>query len=209
MAQPVTKKKSSNTKVILILGAVIVAIAGLAFAALAGLAALDDTPELASGDLKWASYRQPDGHFQLQLPGEAEVSTIEVPSGFGNTTDLEVVGVNGIDFVASVWTYPEAVQSGMTFADIPFSEDGAVEGAAANGFKNGKVVSHKTLEATGSTQMDLEMQGTVDKDDAIMLSRLIIVGTNMFEVTLSGPTEHRDALLDAHAKMTESFKSPA
>ncbi|HTN99363.1 MAG TPA: hypothetical protein VL068_01705 [Microthrixaceae bacterium] len=201
--------KSSTGKVLLILGAVVVGLVGLAGLGIGALAFLADTPEIASGDITWSDYADAGGKFQIEMPGEAQVSTVEMPNGIGGKIDTEVVNVFGADFQASLTSGLGSVADGMTLADLPFSPDGAVRGAEANGFLDAKMVSHNIVDGSGDNQMDIEMNGMVDGEAAVMISRLVVVGSDIYEISIAGQLDQRAELLKVHGRMADSFTSPS
>ncbi len=206
---PPAKKKSSATKVLLMLGAIVVVVGGLAVLAFGAVSFLADPTEIASEDLAWEEYRAPDGRFRLEMPGEVEESTVEVPNGIGGKSEMLAINVFGADFVATVTTYEGAIEAGLTFADLPFSPDSALRGAAANGFKDGEMVEHTILAEHANNQMQVEISGRVDGEQAVMISRLVIAGTELYEVSIAGVSEERANLLEAHDRMAASFVAPA
>ncbi len=197
--------KASTGRALLILGAVVVGLVAISALGIGAMVLLADSTEVSSGSLSWENYQDPDGRFQLEMPGKAVSSTIEMPTAVGGRTEMDVVNVFGSDFVATVNADVGTVAEGLTFADIPFSADGAVRGAETTGFLDGEVVSHEILEGRGDTQLEMEMTGVVAGEPAVMISRLVLIGPSLYEISLAGQRDQRDELIEIHERMAESF----
>jgi hypothetical protein len=197
----------SAGKVVAIVAAVsvlgLLALGGLAIAAVTFLGTTD---EVVADELYWQEYDDPAGRFTVDLPGVPTTDMIDVPAAFGGTTDLEMLNVTGDGFGASISINPGLVADGMTFADLPFSASGAERGAESMGFLEATLVEHQVVEGTGDTQMDAEMRGTVDGEPAVMLSRVVLAGADVYEVAVAGPEAQRDELVTIWERLSSSFE---
>ncbi len=168
---------------------------------------VDPTSTIQPDELSWERYDDADGRFTVDLPGSPQVDTLEVPDGMGGTADGETISVGAVNYQASIGILPDGIPDGMTFDEIPFSPTGAERGAAANGLSDAALVSHGVVEGTGATEMDLELRGTVDGDDGVLLSRLVLVGPDIYEISVAGPVGQRDTLLDMQERIVSSFST--
>lgn len=188
-----------------VLGVIVVA-----FLCIGVVTLLGRTPTpVAADQLLWQSYRHPEGAFRVEVPGVPQLETVPAPAELGATTSVEVVSVSAEDFYASVGTFPGMVADGMTFAQVPFSAEGAAQGAASNGFEDARVVSHQVVPGSGDLQLQMELQGTVDAEAAVMLSRLVLVGPDLYELSVLGPADQRGELLEIQERIAATFQAPA
>lgn len=204
-----TKQRMGRGRVALIVVASTVAVmVGLAVVSIGVVSVLGRTSEVAADDVMWRAYVDPAGRFQIDLPGEPTSDTVEVAAGAG-TIDVEALNVPNSAFVASVGLNKSVVTDGMTFAEIPFSPEGAARGVESTGFDDAEVVQHAVIEGSDDTAMGLVIHGTVDGEPAVMLTRVVVVGPDLYEIAVAGPRDQRDELAKIHDRMTASFTAPA
>lgn len=196
--------------------------AALAFMGLLGLVALItllgstvETPALRSGDvevhadeLEWEHFEDPAGRFAVDLPGVGVANERTLPGAFGAEVHLEMVTVADPSFQATVGRYAEQVPAGTTFDQLPFSTGAAERMVAAGGFEDAQIVEQHLVDGTGGAAMEFEMTGRVDGEPAVLLSRLVVAGPDLYELNVAGPEEHRSELLEIHDRLTSTFVVP-
>ena len=202
------KNKWSTTKVLVIVGVLcLVPILGGIGLFLLG-SAVDDQlsrAELVADELPWKSHEDPDGLYTLDMPGRVDVDTVEMPEGFGMASSLDAATVSDRDFGASVTRTPDVVPAGQTFAGLPFSTTAAERAVSELGIIDDAEVVDRTAVGTDDLHMQLEVHGTVQGEPAVLWSRLVIVGTDLYELNTVGSLDDRDELAAIVERMASTF----
>lgn len=196
---------------VVVVGVVLVAFAGVAGLSLIGTTVEPPAPgevELRSAELDWRAYEDPAGSFAVDLPGEPVVERMDVPGTFGSEVPYEAVTVSDPTFRVVVGRYPGAVPMGATFDDVPFSTDAAERMFEAGGFEDATVVAQQPVQGSANAAQDLELSGRVSGEPALLLSRLVMAGSDVYELNLVGPEVHRQELVAMHDRIAATFTTP-
>lgn len=200
--------RSAALKVVLVL----VGVGVLGMAGLIGLTMIGVTTgsqEIVATEMDWQTHEDAEGRFRVDMPGEVQVDTIELPVGFGETQELEVAGVRDLRFSASVGRYEGTVPAGTSFETLPFSPTEVVRVAGDTGMDGAEFVGRTIPEEYGGSVMDMEVRGTLDGEEAVMLSRLVVwAGGQLFELNVVGPAASRAELEAMHQRMYDSLETP-
>jgi hypothetical protein len=200
----------STTKILVVVGVILlVPVLGVAGLVVLGTTVEErlNTAELVADDLPWATHEDPDGEYAVDMPGRASVDTVEMPESYGLATSLETATVSGRDFGASVARTPDVVAQGQTFATMPFSPSAGERSLSDAGIiEDAEITDHQVVDGSGDLQMSLEVRGTVQGEQAVMWGRLVIVGTDLYEINAVGSLEDTDEVRAILDRMTSSFR---
>ena len=203
--EPPLNRGASTAKVLVIVGlACLVPVLGLV-----GIITLLGTtaePELQAEKLFWTPYDEPEGRYQVLMPGLADEHTVEMPDVYGASGAVESAVVEDPNFVATVARTPEVVPAGSSFDTLPFSPTAAAQGIEEMGLDDAQLTSHHVVEGTGGTAMVMEFSGTVDGQDSVFLSRVVIGGTDLYELNVVGPLASEGDLRAMHDRLVGSFE---
>ena len=202
--EPPLNRGASTAKVLVIIGlACLVPVLGLV-----GIITLLGTtadPDLRAEELFWTTYDEPQGRYQVLMPGLADEHTVEMPDVYGVSGAVESAVVEDPNFVATVARTPEVVPAGASFDTLPFSPTAAVQGIEEMGLADAELTSHHVVEGTGGTAMVMEFNGTVDGRDSVFLSRVVIGGSDLYELNVVGPLASEGDLRAMHDRLVGSF----
>ena len=202
---PPQNRGLSTAKVLVIVGlACIVPVVGLV--AIITLLGTTADSELHAEELFWTSYDEPEGRYEVLMPGLADEHTVEMPDVDGVSGTVESAVVEDPNFVATVARTPEAVPAGASFDTLPFSATAAVQGIEELGLSDAALTSHHVVEGTDGTAMVMEFRGTVDGRDSVFLSRVVIAGADLYELNVVGPLEDEGDLRAMHDRLVGSFE---
>lgn len=206
-AQP--KRGWSATKILVVVGLVcLVPVLGVAGLVLLGVTADVQltTGELAADELPWASHDDPGGWYVVDMPGRVVVDTVEMPEGYGIVASVETASVSAREFAASVTRSPDVVPAGQTFTTAPYSITAAERGLSEAGIlDDAEIVDHQVVVGTGDLQMLVEAHGTVRGEQSVMWSRLVIVGTDLYELNAVGSLDDSEEIAAIVERMATSF----
>lgn len=204
------KRGWSTTKILVVVGlAVLVPVLGLAGLFLLGTIAEGELGggELSADELPWAAHEDPEGRYVVDMPGRTEVDIVELPASFGTVASVQTASVIVREFGASVTRTADVVPQGQTFASLPYSPTAVERSLTEAGvFDDAKVVGREVVAGTGDLQMSLEARGVVDGEEGVMWSRLVIVGTDLFELNVVGSIDDSDEIVTILERMVASFE---
>lgn len=201
-------KGASTKKVLAIVGALclvpLLVIGGL----VAVISLLGTTSgELSADGLYWTPYEHPDGIYSVDMPGVVDSGTVDAPvQGYGSPMELESVWVTDRDFVVTVARTPDAVMAGQNFDNLPTSSAAMERAGEQLGIEGAELVSNEKVEGSEGSAMAAEMRGTVDGEDSIFLTRIVIAGTDFYELNVIGAAANEAELRSIHERLTSSFE---
>ncbi len=196
-------QRSSPAKVLAIIGLLcLVPVLALAAIVMLGTTASD---EVRAEELFWTPYDEPEGRYEVLMPGVAREHTVEMPDVYGSSGTVESAVVDDPNFVVTVARTPDSVPSGMSFDTLPFSPTAAALGIEEMGLADAELTSHGVVEGTDGTALEMEFRGTVDGADSIFLSRVVIGGADLYELNVVGPLASETDLRAMHDRLVASF----
>ena len=202
---PPPKRGTSTAKVLVIVGVLcLVPVIGLV--AIITLLGTTTESELVAEELFWTTYDEPEGRYSVLMPGIADEHDVEMPDVYGAPGALESAVVENPNFLVTVARTPEIVPPGTNFDTIPFSPSAAAQGVEDMGLVDAELTSHHVVEGTDGTAMAMELRGTVDGRESIFLSRVVIGGSDLYELNVLGPVESEDDLRAMHDRLVGSFE---
>ena len=74
------------------------------------------------------------------------------------------------------------------------------------GLDGAEVVSHSVVEGSGATEMDLELRGSIEGEDSVFLSRIVIAGADFYELNVVGRSADEADLRAMHERLVGSFE---
>ncbi len=198
-------QRTSTAKVLAIVGLLCL----VPFLALVGIITLLGTTggtELRAEELLWTPYDAPDGRYQVQMPGQVDEHTVEMPDVYGMSGTVESAVVENPNFVVTVARTPAVVPADASFETMPFSPTAAAQGIEEMGMADAELTSRTVVEGTGGAAMDMFFRGDVDGRDSVFLTRLVIGGEDLYELNVVGPIEDEADLRAMHDRLVSSFE---
>ena len=202
--EPPLHRGASTAKVLVIVGlACLVPVLGLV--GIITLLGTTSEPAVHAEELFWTTYDEPQGRYQVLMPGLADEHTVEMPDVYGVSGAVESAVVEDPNFVVTVARTPEAVPAGTNFDALPFSPSAAVQGIEEMGLDDAQLTTHHVVEGSGGTAMVMEFSGTVDGRDSVFLSQVVIGGSDLYELNVVGPLASEADLRAMHDRLVGSF----
>ena len=208
---PPPNRGASTAKVLVIVGLVcLIPVLGVAALFLLGTTAEQQFTrvDLTADELAWTTHEDPGGWYVLDMPGQVDVDTVELPEGYAMPATAETASVSNAEFAASITRSPDMVPDGQTFESLPFSPTAAERAVSEAGFlDDAKIVHDEVVADSGGLELAFELTGTVNGEPSMMRSRLVMVGSDLYELNVVGPRGDDAELAAILERMASSFRA--
>ena len=157
-------------------------------------------------DSAWTTYRDGQGQFSVEMPGEVAHETTVIEVGLAKPVPADTVWVDAPTFSAAMNRSEYPVGTGLSAEN---ALDGMVGGSIAGGLIGGEVVRTNCVSTPAGPALDAEIRGSIDGVPAIELARVLVDGSIVTFFTTLAPVSSAGPALDIQNRMVTSFTVPA